>query len=125
MSTNPSPVTGMSLVASTGPGGFALQNGTPTILTWNVPNDGQLHGVLVFGNLNITVAETGGGIQLQVTNPDASAFSASMNGGGGGIGTASLSARLQTAGPGTQVKVVQNSALTLGAAVMWCEIWAS
>ena len=50
----------MQLVATTGVNGFALQNGTPTILTWTPPNDGQVHRVLLIAQENVTVAETGG-----------------------------------------------------------------
>lgn len=44
-------------------GPFALQNGTPTILTYQVPNDGQKHVLVVAFTKNVTSVETGGSVQ--------------------------------------------------------------
>ena len=54
-------------VATTGPNGFALQNGTPTILEWTAPNDGKLHVVLTALLVVVTNPETGGPCGIHTT----------------------------------------------------------
>jgi hypothetical protein len=49
------------LVASTN---TALINGTPTMISYTVPNDGMYHPVIVAGFLNVTIIEVGGAITL-------------------------------------------------------------
>lgn len=101
-------------ITRTPPGGYVLINGTGTIITAPVPNDGQLHPVTVNGVILVTVAETGGQITVSFT----------LNGGGqllqiqaGGAGAGqSTSGGLFVADPGTTFTVRQNSALTVGAA---------
>lgn len=113
--------------AATPLAGYTLVNGTGNIITWNVPNDNQLHRFTVFAAEDITVATTGGTIAVSFTMPD-------NTGGAWGVlpGTqASLgfnfsqTSYLVLAKPGTTVTVLQSSALTAGAAVAWAEIWGS
>lgn len=123
MTLTPVALPALKLQAATPVAGIALVNGTPAgLLVWNVPNDGALHWFIVQGNINVTVAETGGALNYTATDPGGNALSASLSGGGLGLGTASLSAHLQVVGPGTVVAVNQSSALTAGAAVFWAVI---
>jgi hypothetical protein len=122
--TPPNP--GLTLVASTGVAGFAKQNGTPNILTWTAPNDGNPHSVIIFASETVTTLEAGGGIGDSFTAP----------GGGFQTATAAVFAGAKAAGtyhaedmmvvgPGTTLTVFQGSALTSGACTVWLTIWAN
>lgn len=112
--------------ATTGPNGFALQNATPVILTWNVPNDGQLHRFIVASSLIVSVAETGGQVNVHFTTPDGTVTVFDISNGGGGTGFDYSAGRyLVIVKPGTTVTISQDTALTLGAAILWAEIWGS
>jgi len=120
------PALALELQAATPVAGFALQNGTPTILSWTAPSDGQLHRVLVFGSLDMTSSGTGGAVSVSSTAPDGSSASLIMF-------SANANNTLHypnfpypiVVGAGTTVSVVQASALTAGAGVLWAEIWGS
>jgi hypothetical protein len=115
----------MGLLATTGEAGFALQNATPTILTWTAPSDGQLHRVFVIGNAHVTSAETGGGVQLSFNLPDGLAATSQILNSGLAAGNQNGNFQTKTVGPGSTVSVSQSSALTAGAATFWGEIWGS
>lgn len=114
----------LGLLATTGPGGFVLQNATPIIFSFKVPNDGLLHRFLLYGILVVTVTEVGGGVQMN-------------NSGGGGWNAALFASN--TAGPatrgnqlgaaqlgdGTVLNLQQVAALTGGAATLYAELWGS
>ena len=117
---------GLGQQASTGPAGVALQNGTPTFLTWNVPNDGNLHYIIVISVVHVTVAQTGGAVQVVYQSPFVGAvnhFSQLIAGGLGtdtsGQGGTTISALVQ---PGSTVTVQQTSAQTAGTAQFWAAI---
>jgi hypothetical protein len=120
---------GFSLLATTGAAGFTLQNATPTILSWTAPNDGQLHRVTCFGMLHVTSAETGGQISIQYFGPfgGASAHTSQILAAGLGTDTAGQAPSFfnVSVGGGTTVSILQSTALTAGAAVLWAEIWGS
>lgn len=116
---------GLTVKAATPAAGFALQNGTPTILTWNVPNDGLVHRFELSAVQHVTSAETGGGVNATFTAPDGSAGTIFPFGAGTGIGVSAPIGGAQ--GPvevqaGSVVSVVQGSALTVGAAVVFAAI---
>ena len=128
MATNPSAFVtsgGLAVQASTLIGGFALQNATPTILSWAVPNDGNMHRFILIGELVVSSAATGGQI------------SASFNDPGGAARTPTALAASQTAGfhpmtglewtvaPGQTVTITQATALTAGAGIFYAEIWGT
>lgn len=115
---------GLQLVATTGPAGFALVNGTPTFLTWTAPNDGQMHRALVFGTMQVTVTEVGGTIQQTYTDPGGTAIFSQVIAGGLAAGAAQLTAKLVTVQAGSVFGLRQSAALTGGAATLWAEIWA-
>ena len=115
-------------VADTGPGGFALQNGTPNILSWTAPDDGQQHAVLLYYDEQVSAGLAGGAVQCSITFPDGvTTYNV-------GAGTASTSAgpHLNAAGqatmlvgPGETVTLHQSSAVTAGSVTVWAQIWAS
>lgn len=107
------------------PAGFTLQNGTPTIASWTAPNDGQMHRVTVYGSLFCSVAMTGGAISLVYTDMGGNVNTTQIWGGSFGTGPQASTSKTVTCKPGTTVSLIQSSALTLGAAVAWPELWAS
>lgn len=111
--------------AGTGLNGFVLQNATPTILTWNTPNDGNLHRFMVSGVKDISLAETGGAVNIGFTLPDGTAGNFQQYTGGQAAGVRfGAPTQLIVCKPGTAVTITQ-SALTVGAATVWLEIWGS
>ena len=119
---------GTSLVkqASTPVAGVALVNGTPTILSWTPPNDGQLHRVLVYTTMTVQSAMTGGNINLQFEAPDGTFAGPGLLTGGQSAGyNYSGDAAPVIVKGGQTVMVIQGSALTAGAAILWAEIWGS
>ena len=122
------PAAPLGQVAATPVAGFALQNGTPTICSWVVPNDGRQHRVLVIvSNLVGAVAETGGAVGWTVTNPGGGTTTGTQLLAGGSAANSSHHAiDAGIAEAGSTVSVVQNSALTAGGPVTcWAELWGS
>lgn len=119
---------GLTRVANTDPGGFALQNATPTIVSWTAPADGQVHRVLLFAVLEVTTAETGGQVIITPVLPDGTPNTKTLFAAGQGAGifypTSSSAPQEFLIEGGSTFSVSQNSALTAGAAVVWAEIWA-
>jgi hypothetical protein len=118
----------MSLLATTAtsyPSGYALVNGTGTILSWTAPSDGQMHRVIVFGNYDVTSALTGGAVSTHYTQPGGVTASATVMGGGESTGTSQGTTWGLPVAPGTTVNLVQATAVTVGAATIWAEIWGS
>ena len=117
---------GLVLQAATPAAGYTLINGTGNIITWTAPNDGAVHRFLVVTILDVTSAQTGGQISATSTMPNAAASSQILYPGGqaGGAHTPGSGNFPQQVQAGTTVTISQSSALTLGAAVLWAEIWA-
>jgi hypothetical protein len=116
----------LTLLATTGTGGYALVNGTGNVISWTAPNDGNLHRIQVFATLHITTTEVGGAIRVNFTDPAGGSGTPTIFGGTQANGTyqpSSLSSVLVEAG--TTVAIVQASALTSGAATLYAEIWGS
>lgn len=117
---------GMRQMASTGAAGYTLVNATGNILTYTTPNDGQMHRVMVVGEVKVTSAQTGGAIGLTFTYPDGSTSpTASINAGGSGAGYHGLSNVTFDVAPNTTVTLQQTSAQSAGAAVSWFELWGA
>lgn len=121
--------TGMTLLAATPAAGYNLVNGTGNIISWTAPNDGLLHRVLVFAVLHVTSSETGGQISVSADIPDGTSAAKNLFSAGQVTGmywpiTFSYPQQ-QLVQANTAVTVLQNSALTAGAAVMWAELWGS
>ena len=117
--------------ASTGISGFALADGTGTIISWTAPNDGQLHRFTLLALAHVSSAETGGQVVVEYAGPWTGAvthtttlFAAGLA-SDGGAGTAPSSTPQVTVGPGTTVTIAQATALTAGAATVYAEIWGS
>jgi hypothetical protein len=118
----------LELLAATPEAGFALQNATPTILSWTAPNDGNLHRAKLIIYLLVTSGETGGNINIDFTDPSntSRAFGLGLSGKAAGeYGNQQYEWESLFAYPGTTVTLVQSSALTGGAATVWAEIWGS
>lgn len=118
---------GIPLQASTGTAGYALVNGTGTIISWTAPADGALHRAALFGSLHCTVTATGGLINASWTGPDGTAATHTFYSAGQTAGSPIQpgGAYLITVQAGTTVSIAQGSALTGGAASLWAEIWGS
>lgn len=118
----------ISRVRTTGPAGYTLINGTGTILSWTVPNDGKLHACMLMGEQVTTSAETGGQVQVSFTAPDGSTQTFTIFSGGSGAGWISCggsSWQNFSVAPGGTITLAQSTALTAGAAKLWAEIWAA
>lgn len=100
--------------------GFALQNGTPNILTFTTPNDGNIHGYYLASSMNVTVLEVGGAVNLNFT-AGGHAYSNSVFNSGAAVGNY-IGVSTFPADPNTTVTLVQTAALTSGAAVVFASI---
>lgn len=121
------PAGGLSRVATTGDGGFALQDATPNILEWTAPDDGNLHVVQLFSAMDVTIAATGGAVGVNLSVGGGVTVQPVFNGNLGvalyeGSNGYPLS---YVVGPGVTVTMQQTSALTAGAATLYAELWAS
>ena len=121
---------GLTRVATTGAGGFALENGTPTILEWTAPDDGELHAVIVQARLVVTSAETGGQVLIAFDGGGVSGggdyhLSDGTQGTGDYVNGSNTGEASLPVHPGEKVTVLQATALTAGAAILYAEIWAS
>jgi hypothetical protein len=124
------PATGpayLTMVATTGTAGVALQNATPTFLTWTAPNDGSMHRLVVFSEMNVASTETGGLVNVGFNDPAGGARTRQLYAAGLASGfqePAGVTPMLNLVAPGSVCTLTQGSALTAGAATMWAEFWA-
>lgn len=125
MTFYPSVYPAFELLAATPIGGFALENGTPSIVNWTAPDDGRLHRILVISSIDVTSAETGGQVWASGDLPDGTGWSQEINAGGAPAGYAQTTIIAKIVDAGKLVNVYQASALTVGAATVWAEIWGS
>jgi hypothetical protein len=117
---------GLALQATTGAAGFALQNATPTIITWTPPNDGNLHRVILFLTQLVTVGTTGGQINLNFNDPSGGAQSRQVQTGTHGTGfIAPLAPMYFTVQANVAVALIQQSAMSGGACTVYAELWGS
>lgn len=123
------PVTaGLRKLAGTGLPGYTLINGTGTIITATLPNDGNLHSCLIVASLFVSVTETGGVIAVTASTPDGASPTFTLisgNQAGGHFGPTNPQFAMQSIAPGGTISVTQFSALTVGAAILYAEIWGS
>lgn len=113
----------LGLVAATSAAGVPLINGTQTILSWDVPDDGQLHQFNVAGALQVTAAETGGTVIVSFTQPGGAAATPQIFAASLGAGTTGATEN-RLAAPGSTVSVTQSQPLTAGASVLYAQIMA-
>jgi hypothetical protein len=118
---------GLQLRAATGVAGFALQDATPTILSWTAPNDGNKHRAEIFFSAAVQSAVTGGEIAFTYTLDGMNAgdiillYANSMY-----TGTyPPVNPAAVMIDPGTTISVMQQSAMTGGDCIVWAEIWGS
>jgi hypothetical protein len=121
---------GMTLLATTTATGVALTSGTPTLLTWTAPNDGNMHRVLLVGELVVSSTETGGKVTVSFTDPAGGAhnglqiYASALGAGAFGLpGTSSPVLTLIQAN--TAFTVAQAVGLSGGAAIFYGELWGS
>jgi hypothetical protein len=115
-----------NMLATTPAAGFSLVNGTPNILTWTAPADGQLHQVVVISSMDVTTATTGGAILATITMPDGTQGFITLQAGTQPAGynyNSSIGQAIVEAG--STVTVSQSSAMTAGAAKVWARIFGS
>jgi hypothetical protein len=123
-------VNGLALVAATPEAGYSLvASPSGNIVTWQAPNDGKLHQVLTFINMDVTVSLTGGQITGNATlpdgsNPAATIFLASLAAGQYGINSDNYPWGTVFIAPGGNYSIFQNTGITLGAAKLWASLWA-
>ena len=119
---------GMVKQAATAAAGYTLVNGTGTVISWTVPNDGALHAAVIPVSLVVTTGETGGQILLNYTTPDGTARTTNYVSAGlaaGFYGPSSAQFQTLLCAPGSTVSLTQNTALTAGAAKLWAQIWGA
>jgi hypothetical protein len=117
----------LQLQAATPAAGYALADGTGTVVSWTAPGDGQVHRVIIIANVHVTGAETGGQLGTVSTAPDGSVRTnaTAISSGGQATGTQQFALLGHIIEAGSTVEVLQNSALTAGAATAWVEIWGA
>lgn len=103
--------------------GVALVNGTPNITSWTVPNDGNIHRVMLVVGLAVSVLEVGGQVSVTFTDPAGTARTKTVFAAALGTGYQTASLGPFQVGPNETVTIAQSTALTGGAAVLWAEIW--
>ena len=116
-------VTGLPITAETSATGVALINGTQTLLTATVPNDGKVHQAYIMTLKTVTATITGGKLTLSwtwptglispytTTNTAAAEYPKTSTALGGVL-----------VKPGTTVTVKQTTAMTAGAAKVYAKI---
>jgi hypothetical protein len=109
-------------VAATPAAGVPLVNGTPSILTVPVPNDGNKHYYSLAGALGVTSTETGGAVALVYTVNGVGQVVTVLAANQAGPATYPITSTPIIADPGTNVVVGQSTALTAGAATLFAEI---
>jgi hypothetical protein len=112
------------LQATTGSSGFTLLDSTPTLLTWSVPNDGQVHRVIVLGELVVTTTQAGGEVQLVFNDPAGNSRTESMWAGGLGVGANKVNGNCAfMVGPDQTITLEQTSDQTSGSAIAYVDLW--
>lgn len=100
--------------------GVALINGTQTILSTTVPNDGHPHIAWVSTTKAVTTALTGGQTAIKATEAPALAYSLLTT--ATAVGTAHSVASALLVAPNTTITVTQTTAMTAGAAKLYARI---
>ena len=97
-------------------GPVALINGTPTLVpAITIPNDNVLHLLLITCTVDVTTTETGGAVQVVVTQPNGHTITTNLQAGGtGGPGLGVGTPIFLVVPGGTTIQVNQSSALTVG-----------
>lgn len=118
---------GMVKQAATALSGYTLVNGTGDVISWTVPDDGQIHRAVIFAGEVVGSAMSGGQVNAEWTDPTGAPQAWGVLPATGSPGwnySISPTPNLLVA-PGTAVTVRQGTALTAGAATVWAEIWGS
>lgn len=106
--------------------GVALINGTPNLLTYFVPNDGNPHAILIIGAAIVTSAETGGAVQVVLTDQTSGQTSTTtISAGTLAAGVQATTVVAATLSAGSKVVINQSSALSAGAATVNIKVMVS
>ena len=108
------------ITAETSATGVALIDGTQTILTATVPNDGKVHNLLFNVYKDVTTALTGG--QLTITHSQPATLSASTKTTATTVAVHQIANGVMLVLPGTTVTLSQSTAMTAGAAKVYAKI---
>ena len=113
----------VAITAETSATGVALIDGTQTILTATVPNDGKVHA-LAFAvcEKDVTTALTGGVCTLSWTTPEGTARSINTTSTAVGAYFIAPTSGDTVLKPGTTITLRQNTAMTAGAAKVYAKI---
>lgn len=104
--------------------GVPYVNGVPVILSWTVPNDGKLHWVLPVVFQKVTLALTGGGIDLNFTAPDGTPVTGvSLIAANGGAGFQAAPYAVRPVLPGSVVTLTQDTAASIGAGIVYAGLF--
>lgn len=109
-------------VASAGPAGFTLINGTPTILSWTCPSDIPAHRLVVAASLQVGSLQTGGAVTVTWKDPGGNSHTTTIFAGGLAAGVQLPSPVLSVAIQGGQAVTVAQTAQTGGSAVLFIEL---
>ena len=119
----PAEPAGIPITAETSATGVALINGTQTILSVTVPNDGKPHQLIATALKDVTTALTGGAVTLTLTALVTTAVTFPMTRTTVGTTRITTTSNSQTiVKPGTQVTIKQTTAMTAGAAKVYAKI---
>ena len=112
------------IVAETSSTGVALINGTQTILSATVPNDGKVHVLLVGAFIKtVSAALTGGAVRMKWTDAnDGGVTVLTTSTAVAGYTKSSQSSSAPTLKSGSQVIIEQTTAATAGAAKVYAKI---
>jgi hypothetical protein len=80
-----------------------LINGTPIVLAATLPNDGDIHPVMLVGRVNVTSAETGGGLNFTYTDSLPVAATITADAGGHAAGNFYINSDIIIIAPGPGV----------------------
>lgn len=120
----PAAPAGIPITAETSATGVALINGTQTILTVTVPNDGKVHLLVNAAMVKATTATlTGGKLIISSTTPVATFDLTTSTTAIGNSFSSAIHGTFQVLlKPGTQVTIKQTTAMTAGAAKVYAKI---
>jgi hypothetical protein len=115
----------LTATATAGNSGFVLVNGTGTIISWTAPNDGAKHRAQLFFSAAVTSNLTGGQVRLTYTIGAQTSTVNILAGGNTTGGYPLLNPANVIIDPNTTITLSQQTAMTVGAATVWAEIWAA
>jgi len=99
-----------------------LINGTQALCKWTAPDDGSYHVVMVFYMATVPSNMTGGEVSLTYTQAGGPQSQVILNAGQAASPTFGGLLNTVLIDPGSTIEVVQDTALTAGAATVWAAL---